>query len=322
MDAGTNGDKIATKKQHLTGTIPHKKRELKRFSSADYRGIRESLDVAMITLVPEELSQKRLIKELMPDLYVFKRKGYTFKQISFVLNQFGIDLSIITLREYYNEFIIDCLEACDKKFTATLEVMAIYEDRTRTANKNELIARAIESSKTLPKTDFDSNKQPTSSTMQAAPTLPADGQSRVDGGDSPPHTPPAKLRTGLDDLVVPNLDSAPAKPVSAPANLICAALKPLESVLEKMVGIKDQDLAKKVYTSNEKMEHPAIQGLMLSMEERIYGGMLEIIDKDSGETRDETIQEKMFRVKWRKPISVAASSSENDFVKLDKNLFP
>ncbi|MHB1591944.1 MAG: hypothetical protein ACYCTW_10495, partial [Sulfuricella sp.] len=50
------------------------------------------------------------------------------------------------------------------------------------------------------------------------------------------------------------------------------------------------------------MEHPAILGLMLSKDERLYRKYLELADAD-GEDRFETDIEKRFRIMWQKPIS-------------------
>lgn len=67
------------------------------------------------------------------------------------------------------------------------------------------------------------------------------------------------------------------------------------------------------------MEHPAIAGLMLSLDERLYGALLEM-DED-GITRIETVHEKGFRIKWKKPIPMTPSATSADFVQMDANLF-
>lgn len=69
------------------------------------------------------------------------------------------------------------------------------------------------------------------------------------------------------------------------------------------------------------LEHPAIPGLMLSLEERLFGGYLSLVDTDSGETRQESIKEKPWRVQWKKPIVRSESRTEKDHVPMNMGLF-
>jgi len=69
-----------------------------------------------------------------------------------------------------------------------------------------------------------------------------------------------------------------------------------------------------------QMEHPAISGLMLSKDERVYGGQLEIVDMN-GETHLESVQERIFRIKWVKPIPRTETATGANFVKMDYSLF-
>lgn len=79
------------------------------------------------------------------------------------------------------------------------------------------------------------------------------------------------------------------------------------------------DVPEEVYLDGQ-LEHPAIPGLMLSVDERLYGALLEIVGKN-GETHFETVQEKAFRVKWMNPIPRTETASSKDFVKMDYSLF-
>lgn len=49
------------------------------------------------------------------------------------------------------------------------------------------------------------------------------------------------------------------------------------------------------------LEHPAVAGLLLSLDERIFNGQLEFVCSD-GTIRLETLDEKRFRIKWKKPV--------------------
>jgi ribosomal protein L12E/L44/L45/RPP1/RPP2 len=68
------------------------------------------------------------------------------------------------------------------------------------------------------------------------------------------------------------------------------------------------------------LEHPAIPGLLLSLEERLYGACLEFVDT-SGETRKETFKERSFRIKWEKPIPKTVGQTDKDFLDINPELF-
>lgn len=95
--------------------------------------------------------------------------------------------------------------------------------------------------------------------------------------------------------------------------LHCLALLPV-----KPLGRRD-GVPEAVYMDGQ-LEHPAISGLMLSKDERTYGTYLEIVAQN-GETRLETVHEKIFRVKWVKPIPRTETATGANFVKMDYSLF-
>lgn len=105
--------------------------------------------------------------------------------------------------------------------------------------------------------------------------------------------------------------------------LLCLPVKDGIKNLERRAGI-----AKEVY-SEVMMEHPTIPGLMLSLEERLYGGYLEIWEAETGEVsgetlgevRDETSKEKLWRVQWKKPIARSESRTGKDHVPMNMGLF-
>jgi hypothetical protein len=56
-----------------------------------------------------------------------------------------------------------------------------------------------------------------------------------------------------------------------------------------------------------QLEHPAIRGLKLSKDERLYSAQLEIMEVD-GKERFETSVEKYFRILWKQPIPAWVSN--------------
>lgn len=94
----------------------------------------------------------------------------------------------------------------------------------------------------------------------------------------------------------------------------CVKLHPDVPMLDRRAGVPDE-----VY-SEGILEHPAVPGLMLSKAERLYSQLLEFIDGD-GAIRQETLNEKRYRIKWMKPIKEAQTASKRNFVPYHKESF-
>ena len=110
-----------------------------------------------------------------------------------------------------------------------------------------------------------------------------------------------------------NSDNVPA-PVGAGApdkkqNWKCLPLQPGVGRLERSDGVPEN-----VYREGD-LEHPAIPGLMLTLEQRLSKAMLEMVNTETGETRTEGVKEKSFRMKWKKPIPVTRGRTSSDFVR-------
>lgn len=107
----------------------------------------------------------------------------------------------------------------------------------------------------------------------------------------------------------------PVTPVAIPLTegIRCLALLPVKP-LERRDGVPEE-----VYLDGQ-LEHPAIPGLMLSKDERLYGKQLEIV-VNNGETHLESVKERIFRIKWIKPIPRTETASSKYFMKMDYELF-
>ena len=122
-----------------------------------------------------------------------------------------------------------------------------------------------------------------------------------------------KVEAGKTVPVTPTTEQPATAVIPLTEGLHCLALLPVKP-LERRDGVPEE-----VYMDGQ-LEHPAILGLMLSKDERIYGTYLEIVDKN-GETRPETVHEKIFRIKWVKPIPRTETASSKNFMKMDYELF-
>jgi hypothetical protein len=99
-----------------------------------------------------------------------------------------------------------------------------------------------------------------------------------------------------------------------PDGLSCLPLRNGIAPLDRRDGVHEA-----VY-QDVMIEHPAIKGLMLTKDERLYGSHLEILNSN-GQERFETALEKRFRIKWQSPIPMAKTSTSHQFVKFNIDVF-
>lgn len=158
-------------------------------------------------------------------------------------------------------------------------------------------------------------QNPATKTVRQTATKQAQGHSRApipQVEESRPSVPvlrhPATENTASPDLPTENADTSVQ-------SLQCMKLQPGVTPLRPREGVPST-----VYTEG-MLEHPAIQGLKLSLAERVYGALLEYKDMDTGEVHIETADQKRFRVLWRPPIPKTQTSTANSFIKTDMSLF-
>lgn len=112
-------------------------------------------------------------------------------------------------------------------------------------------------------------------------------------------------------------DTNAAPPSAArEGNLRCMPLPAGMKVLPKRPGVDDS-----IYDSDGLMPHPAIDGLLLSRAERVFGAYLEYADAE-GVVQIETLTQKTLRIKWQPVVRPTISSTEGNFVNMDASLFP
>lgn len=103
--------------------------------------------------------------------------------------------------------------------------------------------------------------------------------------------------------------------ISPPAiALRCLALKDGVEPLKKR-----ENNPPEIYLPGD-LEHPKISGLMLSLDDRIYSAALEYAD-ENGEVKIETLDEKRFRILWKRPIPMTPTMTGGSFTKMDHSLF-
>ena len=99
-----------------------------RMTASDSITAREVLSFAVQSIEPGDRSQRQLFKELMPDLYVLRMKGFCFGQLTTLLNNCGFMIKISTVRTYYHEALASKMTLCEARFDKQLAVLGKVEE--------------------------------------------------------------------------------------------------------------------------------------------------------------------------------------------------
>lgn len=129
----------------------------------------------------------------------------------------------------------------------------------------------------------------------------------------------------------PSQDAAPIATARAPAASMATGstssakmrLSPLQGGVPPLP--KRDNIPADVYDPGKVLEHPAIPGLMLSRDHRLYGAALEYFDEDgeeAGVLKIESQEQKRFRVLWRQKVPVTPTRTGQSFTQIDESLFP
>ncbi|MDO9152046.1 MAG: hypothetical protein Q7U33_11770 [Methylotenera sp.] len=190
---------------------------------------------------------------LLPDIRKLRNAGFSFEQITELLEQCELSLPCSMVEQYFEDQLMEKIN----KNTQLIDEMTETIRQHTEANQDKVEVEKV------------------------TPVTPAGTQ----------HTTTSSLIEGLH----------------------CLALLPVKP-LERRDGVPEE-----VYMDGQ-LEHPAILGLMLSKDERLYGRQLAIADQNGGIDL-ETVQEMAFRVKWMKPIPRTETATGANFVKMDYSLF-
>lgn len=133
--------------------------------------------------------------------------------------------------------------------------------------------------------------------------------------DDQPLVPDLKAKSGAETPAAAPPPRNEEK-VEAGPQLIC---QPIQAGITPLK--KRENVAPEVYRPGN-LEHPAILGLMLTLEQRLYGAALEYVNQEDAEIKLETAEEKRFRVTWRRPIPMTETMTGSSFTQMDDTLFP
>jgi hypothetical protein len=299
------------------------------------------LKAATRYILPEDMTQRQAFAIYLPELYVLRNKGCSFAQITTLLVECGVNLQPSTVRGYYSEMLADRLDECQRRMNEQILLMAevrkvtVAVDPFTMAEKLTGIndrqrALAMEKIERL----FGMREHQITALPQTAVHEPTKPEWAT------PNPKPLNNPILDDEPVVPNLtasgqstietnhplpvEPAPQKPLVAspspqtpdqPRNLRCMALQSGVKPLPQKPHVPAE-----VYSPGD-LEHPAIPGLILNLQQRLSSLSLHYLETDTGETHVESLHEKRFRIFWQKPIPMTPSSSSDSFVKMDMSLF-
>lgn len=370
---------------------------LRRVSAVDFASADETLRTAALLLVPEDQTQRQVFEKLMPNLYVLRNKGFSWAQLTKLLNECGLHLQPSTVRTYYSEMLAARMDICQARMNEQIAVMAAVrsetvgvdlsaisgrvqsfmqqQQQTALARMDALSppaipSRSIEaepSRRVIPAPAAAPTQHPKSPPSAAAPQSArnAEGDSEDDGntpsgefgllglsGPSQPsqsgpagfftldadQAPPARPaappanRRQAQPPIRPQAASAPPERVPAEVTQASVASAPTQGAIKKRISplqegvppLKRRDNVPGYVYEPGELEHPAIAGLMLNLEQRLYGASLEYFDEDgddAGVIRVETPDEKRFRVVWRQTVPITPTRTAASFTKMDPALF-
>lgn len=241
-------------------------------SSASWEGIdiewlRPRLkSVAHFTFEPLELLERKIVRELMPQLVELRAEGFSLEQIVQVFIQLEVNFRPASFRMLYEEELFRLMGFNSEKSTKEAQSAA------------------------------------PAAASQCAPNA------KLTAGQERPST------EGQFGLLVGTHQAGQNPNSGEPATFKCLPLQPDVVPFPRRAHVPDF-----VYMEGF-LEHPAIPGLTLTMEERIYGAYLELVDQN-GEIRLESVKERPFRIKWTKPIPMTIGSTDKDFVDINPALF-
>ena len=315
----------------------------RRIGLVDRQAIEASLDIAARALLPEEYSQRDVFRVLMPKLFVMRKRGFGFKQITKLLNDAGLALAIGSVRTYYHEFLMDMLEQCESYFRANeLAAKTGAEDsaqiRALPAGRESAIHQAQAQVLNQVNGQAEARTQVLLGRLvgavEPAPRSGAAGASMAPAPATgliarPPESPAAR---GPNPAPVPGgsapKKTTPLRPASRPKNppprppLVAAAegagALTCVTTPEKDQVREEPGLPAEVYTA-PSLEHPAIGGLMLDRAQRFYTSRLRYATSD-GELKMEKGAEMIARRSWKAPQSVRTGRTSSDFVEMQSSI--
>ncbi len=299
--------------------------------------IEEALRIAAITIRPDEVSGRQLIFRAMPQLYVMRQKGFSYTQLTRLLNEaitgrVGVArLQVSTVKGYYHEFLVERLDECNRFLVQATQAADQVKAATQ-MSPADLEREAMKYARSAAATRAGDGaarllglRESVPPGVGAAPRNAAPPQGGAAGGAAPPTAarenagrPPTEAAAPPKAVVSPAAGEGDGQSVAGVAaaggqRLVCLA-QPTEFFKPEDTRENPQE-----YFSEAVLPHPSIPGLMLTKEQRMAKGRLRYLLNE--EETLENVAQMTNRMKWRRPAAVTPSRTAKDFTPMDMSLF-
>jgi hypothetical protein len=324
---------------------------LKRVAATDMVAAEEVLKIAMYSVVPDDQTQRKAFEALMPYLYVLRNKGCSWEQLTKLLTECGFKLQPSTVRSYFSEMLVTRMEICKARMNEQISVLDAIRKETKGADLSGIANRVMavvnhQRNIAAPKIDalLEKTNQKTPA-AKATTTPPSSTTSNADetGGEqlgefgllniasAEPTSSKTPVFFTLDDAppAISQAKTQNKSTVEKTVSSTTSAATSTETIKFKCHPLQNgvvplkrrENVPSEVYEKGVVLEHPAIAGLSLTIDERLYGAALEYVNMADGELRMETLEEKRFRVTWKKPVPLTPTKTGHTFTEMDTTLF-
>lgn len=118
------------------------KGRLNRVRGAEHDALDHALDLVPYVMLPEDRSQRAAFAAHMPKLYKLKNDGYSFHQLTSLIQKSGMKLQISTVRTYYYEMLVERADELQRMMNDQMLLMA-ETDREQRQKKAAFLKNKI-----------------------------------------------------------------------------------------------------------------------------------------------------------------------------------
>jgi len=105
-----------------------------RLQDTTFSTAEQVLNAAMLLIVPDDQTQRQAIEKLMPYLYVLRKKGCSWAQLTHLLSESGFKLQSSTVRSYYNEMLESRMDMCQDRMSEQILLLAELRKQNKSAD--------------------------------------------------------------------------------------------------------------------------------------------------------------------------------------------
>lgn len=102
-----------------------------RVSAADLTTAKEMFEAATLLVSPDHYTQRQAFGELMPHLFMLQSNGWSWQQLTKLVNDSGFKLASSTVRRYFEEFKNLNLQTYQKTMNERLLLMKEVSSQTQ-----------------------------------------------------------------------------------------------------------------------------------------------------------------------------------------------